>query len=71
MLFIFSAPVLIGHLWQHKTVVFLHRCLLPAVILRQNKSMFSYQFLIVSHIQTVADRTKPGPSFKLYKMVNT
>ncbi len=28
MLFIFSTPVLIRHLWQLKTIVFLHRCLL-------------------------------------------
>ncbi len=33
MLFIFSTPVLIRHLWQHKTVVFLHRCLIHAVLL--------------------------------------
>ncbi len=30
MLFIFSTPVLIRHLWQLKTVVFLHRCLICA-----------------------------------------
>ncbi len=34
MLFIFSAPVLIRHLWQLKTVVFLHYCLICAVLLR-------------------------------------
>ncbi len=28
MLFIFSTPVLIRHLWQLKTLVFLHWCLL-------------------------------------------
>ncbi len=30
MLFIFSTPVLIRHLWQLKTVVFLHWCLKDA-----------------------------------------
>ncbi len=33
MMFIFSTPVLIGHLWQLKTVVFLHWCLICAVLL--------------------------------------
>jgi hypothetical protein len=32
MLFIFSTPVLIGHMWQFKTVVFQHRCLIRAVL---------------------------------------
>jgi hypothetical protein len=31
MLFIFSTPVLIRHLWLLKTVVFLHWCQIPAV----------------------------------------
>ncbi len=29
----FSTPVLIRHLWQLKTVVFLHRCLICALLL--------------------------------------
>jgi len=33
MLFIFSMPVSIRHLWQHKTVVFLHWCLIRAVLM--------------------------------------
>ncbi len=33
MLFMFSAPVLIRHLWQLKTVVFLHWCLIHVVLL--------------------------------------
>ncbi len=33
MLFIFSTPVLIRHLWQLKTVVFMHWCLICAVLL--------------------------------------
>ncbi len=34
MLFTFSAPVLIRRLWQLKTVVFLHWCIICAVLLR-------------------------------------
>ncbi len=33
MLFIFSTPVLIRHLWQLKTAVFLHRCLICTALL--------------------------------------
>jgi hypothetical protein len=33
-LFNFSTPVLISHLWQLKTVVFMNRCLLLAVLLK-------------------------------------
>ncbi len=33
MLFIFSTPVLIRHLWQLKTVVFLHWCRICALLL--------------------------------------
>jgi hypothetical protein len=31
-MFIFSTPVLIRHLWQFNTVVFLHRCLICALL---------------------------------------
>ncbi len=34
MLFIFSTPVLIRHLWQLKTVVSLHLCLIRTVLLQ-------------------------------------
>ncbi len=34
MLFIFSTPVLIRHLWQLKTVDFLHWCLIRALPLK-------------------------------------
>ncbi len=34
MLFIFSTPALIRHLWQHKTSIFLHWSLIRAVPLR-------------------------------------
>ncbi len=37
MLFSFSMPLLIRHLWQLKTVIFLHRCLISAVLLSQLK----------------------------------
>ena len=37
MLFIFSTPVLIRHLWQPKTVVFLHLCLVCAVLLPKSQ----------------------------------
>ncbi len=33
MLFIYSTPVLIRHLWQFTTVVFVHWCLICAVLL--------------------------------------
>ncbi len=35
MLLIFSTLVLIRHLWQFKTVVFMHRCLICALLLRR------------------------------------
>ncbi len=37
MLFIFSMPVFIRHLWPHKTVVFMHWCLIRAVLLHSTK----------------------------------
>ncbi len=36
MWFIFSTPVLIRHLWQLKTVVFLHWCLICTVLLNND-----------------------------------
>ncbi len=33
MLFIFSTPVLMRHLWQLKAVVFMHRCLIRYVLM--------------------------------------
>jgi hypothetical protein len=35
---LFSMPVLIGHLWQLKTAVFLHWCLIRAVPLLANRT---------------------------------
>ncbi len=36
MLFIFSIPVLIRNLWQLKTVVFLHWCIIRTALLKVN-----------------------------------
>ncbi len=36
MLFTFSTPVLVRPLWQLKTVVFLHWCLMLVVLLHEN-----------------------------------
>jgi hypothetical protein len=38
-LFIFSTPELIRHLWQLKTAIFLHWCLLCAVPLKLNEAI--------------------------------
>ena len=43
MLFSFTTPVLIRHLWQLKTVVFLHWCLICVVLL------YSYAMLSLEH----------------------
>ncbi len=40
MLFIFSTPVLIIHLWQLKTVVFQHRHLICAVLLKAIRTKY-------------------------------
>jgi hypothetical protein len=37
MLLVFSTPVLIRHLWQLKTAVFLHWCLIRAILLQNLK----------------------------------
>jgi hypothetical protein len=38
IVFIFSTPELIRHLWQLKTIVFLHWCLICAVLLDFNEA---------------------------------
>jgi len=38
--FFLSTPVLIRHLWQLKTFVFLHRCAIWAVLFSQSKLAF-------------------------------
>jgi hypothetical protein len=50
----FSTPVLISHLWQLKTVVFLHRCLIHAdllmdIILSIIRRLF-FTTILVDHI---------------------
>ena len=40
MLFVFSTQVLIRHMWQLKTVVFLHWCLICALLLSMLKNIF-------------------------------
>jgi hypothetical protein len=77
MLFIFSTPVLIEHLWQLKTVVFLHWCLICAVLLYtcaigkfkltgHNWAEFSALGVLVQGILSGANVIK---SFILHKVV--
>ncbi len=42
----FLTPVLIRHLWQIKTVVFLHWCLIGAVLLVEQLSTDSEQLIV-------------------------
>ncbi len=42
MLFIFSTPVLIRHLWQLKTVAFLHWCLICTFLLDSDANKTSF-----------------------------
>jgi len=44
MLFIFSTPVLIRHLWQLKTVVVLHWCLIHSILLMIGISGLFYKY---------------------------
>ncbi len=43
---VFSTPVLIRHLWQLKTVVFLHWCLIHVVLLFERKTRFFFIFYL-------------------------
>ncbi len=43
MVFIFSTPVLIRHLWQLKAVGFLHWCLICAVLLNIFSSQLNFE----------------------------
>jgi hypothetical protein len=49
MLFNFSTQVLIKHLWQLKTVVYLHWCLISVVLLQLKKALFD-RFLIENFV---------------------
>ncbi len=53
MLFIFSTPELIRHLWQLQTVVFLHWCLMYAL------PFASYSRLITSVVMFEKDKINP------------
>ncbi len=52
MLFIFSTPVLIRHLWQLKTAAFLHRCLIHPVLLNKHH----YNATVRAHWSYLWDR---------------
>ncbi len=45
MLFIFSTLVLIRHLWQLETIVFLHWCLICVVLLSKNGRFLDFSIL--------------------------
>jgi len=47
MLFIFSTPVLIRHLWQLKTVVSLHWCLILGVPLKDMYLQWMNMFILL------------------------
>jgi hypothetical protein len=53
MLFIFSTPVLIRHLWQLKTVVFLHWCPICAALLPNSKISKHYFCGGISYLQII------------------
>jgi hypothetical protein len=55
MLFIFSTPVLNRHLWQLKTVDFLHWCLMLAILLAK-KPMAAVVLVVASLAQATANR---------------
>ncbi len=65
MLFIFSTPVLIRHLRQHKTVVFLHWCLLCAVVLIQHHSKLACLSPSVTSILVKNLQERLQPSLKI------
>ncbi len=54
MLFNFSTPVLIIHLWQLNTVAFLHSCLIRAVLLLK----FMYRRMATKTVQLIAQNCK-------------
>ncbi len=54
MLFISSTPVLIRHLWQLKTFVFLHWCLIHAVQLVLNTNAKSYSLCCLNFMMSVS-----------------
>ncbi len=58
MKFIFSIPVLTRHLWQSKTVVFLHWCLLctvPLSFFNQCATLFLSMFAIFKNCNLIEE----------------
>ncbi len=57
MLLIFSMPVLIRHLWQLKTFVFLHWCLINALLLgcvgQIKKCMHTRQLMFIQNLSSI------------------
>ncbi len=58
MLFIFSTPVLIIHLWQLKTVVFLHWFLIRAVLSNYILTLLQFQHRDLQNNDTKHNNTK-------------
>ncbi len=46
MLLIFSIPVFIRHLWQLKTIAFLHRCLICTVLVENLQGMSTHRLAV-------------------------
>jgi len=57
MLFIFSVPVLIRHLWQLKTFVFLHWCLICTLLLKFNDILQRLQKCLLMIIISILCRS--------------
>ncbi len=63
MLFIFSTPVLIGHLRKLKTVVFLYRSHLRAVLLCKN-FICTIKLLVDNHVSRVVEHSPHHPKLE-------
>jgi hypothetical protein len=65
----FSTPVLIRHMWQLKTVVFLHRCLIHAVLFESPKHLHPTTFETLKYLQqTMFGNVLFRPKFKKLHM---
>jgi hypothetical protein len=58
----FLTPVLIRHLWQLRTVVFLHCCLICTVLMPNNMSSKNPKCYTISYPNEEVNRTDPSPS---------
>ncbi len=58
MLFIFSIPVFIRHLWQLYTVVFMHRCLICVVLLMN--ALANCSLLLITKVESFAGQMAEG-----------